>query len=68
MAAYMLSIRDLGYFEDSEADSPKELKDYLIKLSHSRGDHPELNVFYNGISPSDTERDNSDGPVSSLGC
>jgi hypothetical protein len=65
MAAYYLSIRDLGPFDGARVESPAALKQYMIELAHNRGGDSSLNLFYNGITPSDVRGTESDAPVSS---
>lgn len=64
LAAYFLSIRELDPFDAASAESPKALKAYMLQLAHNRGGDSSLNLYYNGIRPSDIKDREEDAPVS----
>lgn len=66
LAAYFLSIKDLGPFDGARVESPMALKQYMLELAHNRGGDSSLNVFYNGITPTDVRGTESDAPVSHI--
>lgn len=40
------------------------LKNYILELAYNRGGDSSVNLFYNGIHPSDVKGKDTDGPVS----
>jgi hypothetical protein len=54
MAAYLISLGNVDATVELRVRNPVELKAYMLSLSHVRpGADSSLNVFYNGIRPSD---------------